>query len=555
MTAVHHTFVYIGNFQPTWSTENHVAASLEANGHRVLRVQENAEDQWRALPAVVAREGVEVVLWTRTWALWPELQRQIMDQVRSYGVGWVGYHLDRWWGLGREHQVHEEPFFRCDLVVTADGGHDEEWAKAGVEHLWMPPAVYGAEARIEGQYRPHYDHPVVWVGNWARYHPEWPYRRQLVRWLRQRYRDRLGLYPKGPQLRGTDLNDLYASCAVVVGDSCLAGGATHYWSDRIPEVLGRGGFLIHPYVPGIEDHYTPGKHLVTYELGNFAELARLIAQYAWNDHEARRAIAAAGREHVLAHHTYERRMEQLVDVLHERNLLVNLREASGRVRLGGLDFDLRPGSSDGTVLDEVWRENVYRVEPADVAGGVVVDWGANIGAFALWAARNGAVRVVAYEPHPDNYARLKDHLDLNRSEAYAAVSLEAAVLDAHGEVAMDNLIPGREGGAAVSEDGDLSVRTVDANSGLAFAAVSGPDGDDGEVAFLKVDIEGSEYVVFEALDPEVLRCVRKAAIEFHPTDDMQAWGRMLAVLADVGHVEVLGGPTRGGYIYWRRYES
>ena len=42
-----------------------------------------------------------------------------------------------------------------------------------------------------------------------------------------------------------------------------------YLSDRLPELIGRGGFLLHPYVDGVTDGtvFTDGEHLATWKLG------------------------------------------------------------------------------------------------------------------------------------------------------------------------------------------------------------------------------------------------------------------------------------------------
>lgn len=310
---------YVGNFRPQHSTENDVRAGFEAEGHEVIAVQEDDID-WRWAPAHAGR--VDFVLWTHTHALAPEGthddQRFFLDGLRERGVPVVAFHLDRWWGLEREHQVHDEPYFRASLVCTADGGHDDEWAAAGVNHVWLPPAVnhVAAEAGV-GRFTRRFGRPVVWVGSWQLYHPEWRWRYELVLALRRRYRDRIGVWPRaGQAVRGQDLLDLYASCKVVVGDSCLAGGATHYWSDRIPETVGRGGFLIHPEVPGLDLHFTPGEHLWTVPLGDLDAMREAIDYWIdpGNDVE-RGAIAAAGRAHVVDHHTYRVRARQLTELV------------------------------------------------------------------------------------------------------------------------------------------------------------------------------------------------------------------------------------------------
>lgn len=325
-------FAYIGNFEPEHSTENHVRTALERVGHEVVALQENDASTWQRRP-FWEHGRPDVILWTRTGWDWPsctgwsweracESQRAMLDGANNEHIPTVGLHLDRWWGLDRQGQVHDEPFFECDLVVTADGGHEQEWRDAGVNHAWLPPAVLLAECEREGRIEPGLARtPVVWVGSWRSYHAEWlPYRQALINALRRRYRRQLGLFPRGKSIRGAELSNLYASAKVVVGDSCLAGGATRYWSDRIPEVIGRGGFLVHPEVEGLEEHFTPGLHLETYPLGDFDALCSIIDRYL-DDGPRRDGIRSAGREWVMEHHTYERRMGQLVQLLRTGGLL------------------------------------------------------------------------------------------------------------------------------------------------------------------------------------------------------------------------------------------
>ena len=57
-------------------------------------------------------------------------------------------------------------------------------------------------------------------------------------------------------IRGKELNDLYATAKVVVGDTlCKGFNYPYYFSDRLFETTGRGGFLIHPYIKGLEDYF------------------------------------------------------------------------------------------------------------------------------------------------------------------------------------------------------------------------------------------------------------------------------------------------------------
>lgn len=247
----------------------------------------------------------------------------MMQIARDRGIPVVGYHLDIWWGLQRQTQVDTEPFFQADMLITADGGHDDLWAEHAVNHVWFPPAVSAREADF-GTPREEMRSKLAFVGSWqGGYHEEHQHRHELVRFLKLNYRNICEFWPKRGEhaVRGQALRDLYASVDIATGDSCFAGsGLANYWSDRIPETLGRGGFLMHPYVPGIEAHFEPGVHFASWNAGDWDRLGEDI-DYFLDHPERREEIRHAGREHTLAHHTYDVRMNQLVDLLLERGML------------------------------------------------------------------------------------------------------------------------------------------------------------------------------------------------------------------------------------------
>lgn len=309
---------YVGNHAPRHSTESHVALALEANGHTVTRLQENEVD-WTTLNRKVAR--ADLVLWTSTHDYAPEsTYPQQLEFLSKCKPPTVGYHLDIWWDLRREDRVRKAPFFRCSLVVTADGGHDDRWAEAQVNHRYMPPGVSEFECQ-PGTPRDGYRASLAFVGSWQGYHPEHPHRAQLVDFLKARG-CRFWPRPGEHAVRDEALRDLYASTVVNVGDSCFAGRVRSYFSDRVPETLGRGGFLLHPHVDRVTDGtlYTDGEHLRCWQAGDWDELGRLIDHYTAHPDEAR-AIGEKGRAHVLAEHTYTVRMRQLLELLKVEGLL------------------------------------------------------------------------------------------------------------------------------------------------------------------------------------------------------------------------------------------
>lgn len=325
---------YLGNFDPPYSTENIVARALEANGHDVTRIQEGQPAADIVGQACVDL-GHHLFVWTQTYglAVTSGTAEQRYDMLRAIGayMPTVGYHLDKWWDLPRVDQIEAgEPFFHVDRLCTADGG-PHPWHEHGIEHRWFPPGVDEAECRM-GDYRPELATDIVFVGGWtSNYHPESTHRHALVRHLRTRWRRHLRLVPRkgAPRVNGQALRDTYASAKLAVGDSCLVPNAPRYWSDRIPETIGRGCMLLHPWVEGLDEHFVDGKHMRMWEAGNWGELDGLIRYYLEHDDE-RQAIAAEGQRHVIETATYTVRMRQLFDMLRTEGLLPHTAESGAR---------------------------------------------------------------------------------------------------------------------------------------------------------------------------------------------------------------------------------
>ncbi len=317
----------VGNFGVYFSTECEFRKAFEALGHEVESFQENEPGAFlRVAERLRGQPRPDVVAWTRTgWD--PPVphaeQWEMLNTAKALGVPTLGLHLDKWHSLDRVGQIAEEPFFRVALLATADGGYQDEWAAAGVNHRWMPPGVSEFECG-GGTPNRRLASDVAFVGSWrGSYHKEWPHRDELVAFLRTTYRGRCRFWGgPGRGMRGPALRDLVASVKVFVGDSCGVGGRGFYTSDRVPETLGRGGFLLHPHVEGVTDGtlYTDGEHLRTWPLGDWGELRRLIDFYVVHDDE-RRAIAEAGRRHVLENHTYGVRLRSLLEQLQAEGLI------------------------------------------------------------------------------------------------------------------------------------------------------------------------------------------------------------------------------------------
>lgn len=314
------TIVFVGNARHAWCTEVALWKSLESLGHTVVFLQEDEMD-WPALPALVEQVSAHMVLWVRTWSQSLAVVSPVLDRLREMGVPSIAWHLDLFLPLDRRHQVRDEPFFAATSMLATP--HDsDEWKSLGIRHWWSPPGVFDQETGLVGFNKRRWPHRVVFVGSGSHApypHPEWaPVRGAVIDAFQAAFGRDFGRWPKPRQpVRGRDLQELYATAEVVLGDSCLVGQPAMYLSDRVPETLGRGGFLIHPEVPGMVGKdvgpmgYEDGVHLRSYPAGDGAAAVE-IARWALANPVERAEIAAAGRALVLSRDLYTHRMAALL---------------------------------------------------------------------------------------------------------------------------------------------------------------------------------------------------------------------------------------------------
>ncbi len=311
---------YIGNFSQTHCTEVHIAATLEDLGHEVLRLQ---EDELLADWPSRLKPDTDLLLYTRTWGKTVTLEH--LAQLRERKITTASYHLDLYVGLKRMDGLDDDPFWRTDYVFTPDGDPRSQkiFEEKGINHHYIKPGVFRPECYMAEPYVQNFD--VLFVGGGSatgegpQYgHTEWPYRGKLIKFLKDTYGDKFRKFgwPEAT-IRNDSLNQLYADSKVVVGDSiCLDFKHTYYWSDRVYETMGRGGFIIHPYIKGMEEEFHHGKNIVFYEYNDWDDLKKQIDYYLEHDDE-REKIRLAGHEYVKSNCTYQERLIQALDIIRE----------------------------------------------------------------------------------------------------------------------------------------------------------------------------------------------------------------------------------------------
>ena len=302
---------YLGNFAHEWCTENLISRTLGRMGHEVIRIQES-DAYWEEV--IKEANKSNLFLWGLTYDMFRSDPKKMMDNIR---VPSAAFHLDVFIGMGRENLVKKHPFFRVNYFFSTDGDPKTlaKFREYGVNAYYIPPGCSREECYIAPKVKD-FEHDIVFVGS-NKYHKEYPYRTLLIAWLRSVYQNRFVLYPQDRNIavQGHQLNQLYASSKIVIGDSFNRDNKqSYYWSNRIPETTGHGGFLIHPRVQGLEDFYKDREDLVLYDRADFEQLKKLIDYYLYHEDERKR-IQRNGMLKTKANHTFDNIIAEIFRVM------------------------------------------------------------------------------------------------------------------------------------------------------------------------------------------------------------------------------------------------
>ena len=116
-------------------------------------------------------------------------------------------------------------------------------------------------------------------------------------------------WPSGP-VRSHDIPEIMRESVISLNFSNASGKGGKQIKARTFEVPGAGGFLLTEYTPGLEAFYTITKEIEIFH--NSKELAEKIKYYLTHL-DKRDQIALAGYERTRSDHTYEDRLEKVLD--------------------------------------------------------------------------------------------------------------------------------------------------------------------------------------------------------------------------------------------------
>jgi len=218
---------------------------------------------------------------------------------------------------------------------------------------------------------------------------------------------------------------------------------------------------------------------------------------------------------------------------------------------GNINIVTREGSkTDESVVREIFEENVYHLHDNMFSeNGIVLDIGANIGAFTLnvleRAKNNGyPVTIIAIEPEPSNVKIFKKNLKLNSHlvEKSTVILLENAIGHAEKFVKISD----EHGDSRISDEGtDVPMITLDH-----LFEVYELD----KVDFAKFDIEGYEVPTIARASQKTINMIHRNAIEFDEQNTNEDFHTLIDKFIDNSSFYTLGVPSRGCYLYTENHK-
>jgi FkbM family methyltransferase len=207
---------------------------------------------------------------------------------------------------------------------------------------------------------------------------------------------------------------------------------------------------------------------------------------------------------------------------------------------------------DYKVIDETWKENVYRIHEYQFKDDAVfVDIGANIGSVSLYVDNFNKfrddinkIKVYAVEPEPHNLVLLEENIKNNPTENIMVVP--NAIWYESKNVSITN------------RGGNSSIVNENATESTSVLAITIKDLIDlhniKQIDVMKIDIEGAEFDLIINTPIETLAKINYLVLEFDKSFD-GSFGKMIEKLAKQFGLEILGSPERGGYVYANRYQD
>lgn len=204
-------------------------------------------------------------------------------------------------------------------------------------------------------------------------------------------------------------------------------------------------------------------------------------------------------------------------------------------------------SALSVVVDEIFLLNKYNPEHLKIRkGDIVVDIGANIGAFSLMAAHFGASKVFSYEPEINTFKMMKKNIEINhlrniyiRNLALSDKNTKRKLFlrdeDGKNSLFKNSYEKGSKNFKIVKS---INLENIFTNEKIT------------KIDFLKIDCEGAEGLIIKSTPSYIWKQIDKISMEYHDMFSPMSHEEIISLLKKSGYeIESINYNDGFGYIY------
>lgn len=176
-------------------------------------------------------------------------------------------------------------------------------------------------------------------------------------------------------------------------------------------------------------------------------------------------------------------------------------------KINNTSFYIRKNTSDIFNISEIWNNKVYNIKIKKEDN--IIDLGANIGAFTIFAANKTTDgKVFAFEPEYSNYQQLVKNINLNKLKNTFAYKLGIADKKCNRPLFLSDI---SKTSSSIYESHTGNIEKIDCiplKSVLKLCDIK-------KIDLLKMDVEGAEYDILFSAPKNILRRISCIILEFH----------------------------------------
>jgi len=188
----------------------------------------------------------------------------------------------------------------------------------------------------------------------------------------------------------------------------------------------------------------------------------------------------------------------------------------------GLEIVVRKNLWDARIVEEIFVERPYVKHLLLPPNPTVVDVGAYIGDFSLYAAKYLNANVIAYEPTRENFTMLQTNVE--RNGLLDKIRLVNKAVGVSESLVLNTWIDGDEVHVSAYQYPKAEKRTISCES-LEGILKKIPER---KIDLLKLDCEGGEYDILEFASASTFDAIRHIVFEWHRIDGYEK--RLYSVL-------------------------